>query len=533
MKKVLLKPVIVIVFLLMNYALFSQRWEATFGVSTRNEFLTGLTGYYDKGIYIVGGVAGDGNNGWNIKTDANGNLLWDKTLKHDNYSLLGMDAAHDGKGNMYVTGAIWVNGARPFISKFNACGEKEWCRVLVDESYQIGGAGMDILVNEKGEIIILIFLESEAQIDQIFLSGFDEKGNMLWINSYASKNNYPEISARSCYNLIENSNEYIISGFCYWPYPNNPNHVYLRPFFIGVDSLYNEKWILPFYAMDSVFGDAYVTVPLNDSVFLGAGLRRFLENNEVCALLMFYNKKGKELGFKQINNEQFGADIHTSDIRAIEKIDDTLCFSAGIVGSSYQTNPSGDFIIDTSGKIFKFQSRPNLRHIPKIIKSFDNKFIIANSIRQPNSTWYNIYLYKIDENLESVPYDTNQYVYDSLCGGQIQSGEISMNDCVIITGIEDQPTPEQYYASLKTIPIKAFPNPVKDKVKFELENTSLHQNIRLRCYDLLGKLMYNEPVIQGQRGAAIDISSWPSGMYVAIVYSNGGVVGKSKFVINQ
>ena len=108
-----------------------------------------------------------------------------------------------------------------------------------------------------------------------------------------------------------------------------------------------------------------------------------------------------------------------------------------------------------------------------------------------------------------------------------------MNDCVIITGIEDQPSPEQYYARLKTIPIKVFPNPAKDKVNFELENTSLHQNIRLRCYDLLGKLMYNEPVIQGQRGAAIDISSWPPGMYVAIVYNNGGVVGKSKFVVNQ
>jgi hypothetical protein len=531
MKKIFFNTVLLIAFLLMNYSSFSQRWEKYFGVSSRNEFLCGITRYYDKGIYIIGGAAGDGNNGWNIKTDANGNLLWDKILKHTDYTLLGKAAAYDDEGNMYISGTIWVNGSWPFIAKFNACGEKEWCRVLTFGAFLYGFA-IDVLVNEKNEVIVLMELESEQQIDEIFLSGFDKNGKMLWINSYASKKNHPLIDHRAGYTVTEHNKEYIISGYCYYPYPNNPNHVYLRPLFIGVDSLYNEKWILPFYALDSVFGESYATVPLNDSIYMGVGIRKF-QNLVDYSLLMFFNKNGKEISFSQIRNEQIGPGINSNEIRDIERINDTLFLGGGFFGPDLSENPSGEFIIDTSARLFKFQSRPNLTHIPKIIKTLDKKFVIANDIRQPNSTWYNIYLYKIDENLESVPFDTNQYVYDSLCGGQIQSGEISMNDCVIITGIEDQPTPEQYYASLKTIPIKVFPNPANDKVNFELENTSLHQNIRLRCYDLLGKIMYNESVIQGQRGAAIDISSWPPGMYVAIVYNNGGVVGKSKFVVNQ
>jgi len=39
--------------------------------------------------------------------------------------------------------------------------------------------------------------------------------------------------------------------------------------FIGVDNAFNEKWVLPFAALDSIFGDAYAAVPLNDSVIMG------------------------------------------------------------------------------------------------------------------------------------------------------------------------------------------------------------------------------------------------------------------------
>lgn len=59
MKTALLKPVIIIALLLMNYASFSQRWEATLGVPTHNEYSTGLAECYDKVIYIVGGIDGE------------------------------------------------------------------------------------------------------------------------------------------------------------------------------------------------------------------------------------------------------------------------------------------------------------------------------------------------------------------------------------------------------------------------------------------------------------------------------------------
>jgi hypothetical protein len=79
--------------------------------------------------------------------------------------------------------------------------------------------------------------------------------------------------------------------------------------------------------------------------------------------------------------------------------------------------------------------------------------------------------------------------------------------------------------------IKVSPVPAKESVNFEFGNIQNLQQAQLRCYDVFGSLLHSEALVQGQKEAAIDVSFWPPGIYVAFVYSNGGVVGKSKFVV--
>jgi hypothetical protein len=92
-----------------------------------------------------------------------------------------------------------------------------------------------------------------------------------------------------------------------------------------------------------------------------------------------------------------------------------------------------------------------------------------------------------------------------------------------LTSIQTKPT--------VGIEVKVYPNPANDKVKFEFGNIQNLQHAQLRCYDVFGSLLHSEAFVQGQKEVVLDISSWPSGMYVAVVFSNGGVVGKSKFVV--
>ncbi|MEZ5195268.1 MAG: hypothetical protein R2764_02335 [Bacteroidales bacterium] len=58
-----------------------------------------------------------------------------------------------------------------------------------------------------------------------------------------------------------------------------------------------------------------------------------------------------------------------------------------------------------------------------------------------------IYVYKIDENLNDVPFDPTPHTYDSLCPGGYNRGTIDLTSCFIWTDIGDAPSPKvlQFY----------------------------------------------------------------------------------------
>ena len=519
---------LIIFFILYLYGFNqNQRWEVYLGTSNRKDYADDLIETYDKGYFLVGGY--DGINGLSIKTDINGTVLYEKDIQSSD-DMTVMAAAQDTNGNIYQCGYL-VIGERswPYIAKYDSCGNKQWCRVYFGEPEYTSGWASDIVFGDNGEIIVLTYLNSYEQNKQIFLFGFDTDGNNIWINAYATKDDYPLIANAVAYHLTKNNSEYIIIGYCYWPFPDDSNHVFLRPFFIGVDSLFEEKWILPFAVMDSVFGKAYSCIALNDSINVGVG-ERWIAGNSKNSILMYFNNEGEELDYIQIPNDAIGPDIIANVSRDIEKINDSVLITSSIWGS---TNDGilGELILDTNGTIYNLQERADsLASSPYLIKTFDSCFVISVDIKITLYDW-DILIYKIDENLESVPFDTNQYTYDSLCPHQITSSTIDLSDCLIWTDIGETPTPEEYYAKLKTIPIKAFPNPAKENITFGFENTKYHQNMQLQCFDIFGRIIFKEKIYTGQLETEINVSQWNEGLYVAVVMSEGKVLGKVKFMV--
>jgi len=505
-----------------------QKWEVHIGLPNRYEGANALIEYYDNGYYIEAGFLDpNGNKGWQIKTNINGTVTWEKIISHNFYSFFGTSVVLDNEGNRYVAGTKYLNGTWPFIAKFDPCGVNIWCKILLDANYKSASV-MDILLNESGEIIILCNYTTHDLKAQIYLECLDKNGEYLWKQQYAAKENHPWIATPVAYHLMQHNSDYYISGYCYWPYPTDTNHVFLRPLFIGIDSLFNEKWILPFAALDSVFGDAYSSIPLNDSVMMGVGVRRSYDL-EAFSLLMFYNVDGEEIGYNQISVDQIGPGIISNYMRKVVKINDTTFVGAGFYEPEYSKFYNLDTKFDTSAQLFAYNLRPNVVGIPSLIKSSENNFVFATSIKKPNND-QDIYLYKIDENLESVPFDNTPYVYDSLCPTPIQSGIIDLTSCMVWTGTEEVPSPQQYYATIAQIPLTAYPNPAETEITLAFQNTEHHNNMLLECYNLFGQRVHSEKIYKGQQKTKLSIEQWQSGLYIAVVKSEGRVAGMVRFV---
>ncbi|MCD4730518.1 MAG: T9SS type A sorting domain-containing protein [Bacteroidales bacterium] len=76
------------------------------------------------------------------------------------------------------------------------------------------------------------------------------------------------------------------------------------------------------------------------------------------------------------------------------------------------------------------------------------------------------------------------------------------------------------------------PNPSNgDIVTLKIEISSLRKNMELKCIDTRGKLLFNKNNISSFEQVYLDTQNWQSGIYVAIIISNGEVIGQTKFIL--
>ena len=250
---------------------------------------------------------------------------------------------------------------------------------------------------------------------------------------------------------------------------------------------------------------------------------------------MKFDQLGNELDYHIENPETFSTDILEGAFVRIVNIESKYFLEGVVEIEPGEVYPLFQVSIDTGIFILPLQVHDSVFYLAHsephdLIKTNDNKLLSSSTFKQTGN--WEITLSKLNLNLE---YDTaypGNYTYDSLCTtpGLPQSSFIFLDDCDIVTGV-DIPSPEEYYAHLKTIPITVYPNPANDKVNFAMENTQHHKNITLKCFNLIGKQVFEIPVITGQKETSTVVSTWPQGMYVAVVYSEGLPVGQCKFVV--
>ncbi len=538
------KLMLILVALLLITMAQAQRWENIIGFPNRADFSGRIVEHYDHGYLISGNMneGYDNTHGWLVKTSINGEVLWDKQIAVLPDQVRIESVLYDEQGNMYLFG--WLLNQNfphefPFVLKLNTCGEKLWCRMLAPDGYEFGFF-KDAMILENGDLLGLASLEPDdgQQHDKLFLICLSKDGEYKWKKSYASKDNYPFFGNRLGENIDKCGDHYIITGYVYSPYPNgNPYHVFLRPMFIGIGEMFDEQWVVEFGIGDSLLGKATSVIAINDTLFMGAGRHRFVENgvDDQESWLMFFNHRGEQVGYHMIEDEQFGQEVIESVLYEIEHLaDDKYFVSAGVVYDVIDYHTVGELVIDTAGNVYNCTINEHTwgGGANYLKKTFDNKYVLASSITQPGQSESDILLTKVNENLEHDTLYPGNYTYDSLCRHTIESGVIDLAGCDVITGIGEIPTLEEYREGLQSIPIKASPNPSgTGEVLLEMENTGLHTNMQLKVYNVYGKQIHSEMVYPHQGAARIKVSQWPAGMYIATILSNGQVKGKCKVVV--
>jgi hypothetical protein len=513
-------------------SLNSQKWDTIIGSPDIDEGFQDIIEFYDKGYLVSGGNFEILQRNWLVKTDINKNVLWEKFVAWDNNYVVGSNIDQDSNGNSILASAVngpGVAGLWPWISKINPCGEIEWCRVFPNESYDYGWYD-DVLVLDNNDIITLVQFISEENNDRLFIDYIDKDGNFQWRHGYALQENHPHIRSCSGDGIRKYGDNYIIHGHCYYPYPDDTTHFFQRPLYIMLDSLFNEQWILPFGVNDYIVGESYHSISLNDSVIIGVGVRR-MDGDVRNSLLMFFNMDGEEVGYQQITNNEITPGLNSNLIQDIVRIDESLFLTSSYFRYVDEPGQWGEMVIDALGNIYQYEMRDqNTTGWSTMVKTYDNKYTIGCSWDEGNGV-SDIYLYKINENLEHDTVYTGNYIYDSLCPYQIESGEIDISDCITVS-VGEVPTLEDYNTNLRKIRIKAYPNPVNgNEVTFELQNTQHLENMELKIFNVFGKQVHKEKVYKYQGEAKIDISNWQSGIYFTIVYAEGMPVGECKFVV--
>jgi hypothetical protein len=531
---------IVCILLLNTKLLYTQSWPKYYGQQNRPDYSKALIESYDNGFLICGDYfSNDYTKRWAsiIKADINGNVIWNKILENSLEYVNPNSIAQTQDGGFVLCGNVTLieNVIYPLIAKFNACGEKEWCKVFTGSQTPLPSA-RDIKVTESGEIVVLVNQFGSYPAETLHLFKLSANGEVLWQEPFATTYNHPNSHMKIGQSLMITSNgKYLISGYGYWRDPWNPQGAFaIRHFFAMADGDGNEEWVLPFGLNDTILGKALDVIEINDTLFMGIGA--FIDYDATKPSFLFFNDNGQELMFRYFENHQIDSGFYAGAFNKVKMLD-SLIFAGG----SFSFNPDHQVIVDCILNL----DIDELTLEPEIIKlsnnnlypylngvTHDNKLLSSSTYRHSSNN-YDIFLAKLNLNLE---YDTaysGNFTYDSLCiPGPPQSGFIYLNDCDIVLGTE-MPTAEDYWERKQHIPITIYPNPAKDHITFALENTEHHRNIEMRCFNLLGMLQHQTKILRSQQQTSANVSAWPPGMYVVVVYSDSRPVGRGKFVVQK
>lgn len=525
------KYVIIFIGIMFSLNILAQVWPKVYGDNI-HLIAQKVLETYDKGYMILSVI----NDPWDfanyssiIKTDINGNVLWEKRLgnSYREFYLIDIENCNDG-GCIAVGGTTKYNPASEmdaFIVKFNACGEIDWCRIIYSPGPYDYGKAIEVL--EDGYITMIKYYGNSPTYKRIWLFRLNETGEILWKKVYAQ--NDPWIYNEEAYDLtLTSDNGFLISGDTDYPYINGNDtstDLAVRPYFINVDSAGNQIWDLKVGIHYPEWGGglACSTIENQPGVFYSVG--RYACNSYGSEATIFkVDLSGDLLYLKQL----LLLEDYRSAASDIVTYNDTTILVGIIWGDPI---PSGDekyseiFLTDTLGniKIRRLLMEDDQAPV-SIQKTFDNKILALG--------WYYIesyvdtYLWKLNDSLQNDTLYTKPMIYDSLCPEPIVSDTFDCN-CIVVTLDEyiSQKEPE-------TGKLYLYPNPASNEVLIKCNYTLNYKGSIVRIYSLSGELIREYSISESNEDyIRLNLSGIKQGLYIVAMTGIDGFTAREKLMV--
>ena len=545
MKRII--QIVILLFLIIGLLpkSYSQEWIKTFSSSTWNMFVYQVIEDYDRGILICGNqsLSTVMKIGRIIKTDINGNVLWDKKLGTGirQWALGGIDRTPDG--GIIVTGAcdtLDTEWKDPFIVKLTECGEVEWCHVFHTDNNPDYGVKIKALPDNTYIFLLLNWDVNPSQ--SVWLMHLDEYGEIIWKQRYFQTD--PMVHPYDVTDLkITPEGNYLVTGTCYRPVSGQTQPDWVWPMMIMADSTGEAVWEIPW---------GY-TLPFAEQVG-GEGFQSITTDHAIYSCISNYHGPAPNYAPCLIKTSLTGEPLYYHDLKpntsfgkasTITKLSDSVFF----IGTWYQYSASIPTLCvlktDTLGNIRK---ETVLNHSDYIAwdaaLTQDEKLLITAWDYNTTYNKYMFHLWKLNENLDFDSIYMAPRVYDSLCPYPIVSSTLSMPPCGLTVGKEEP------LAYDELVRMKVFPNPASDLIHISLPDrirlesqthsftvqTTFHKwtkKLDLEVYDLFGKRVFSKEISRDDKQLDLDVSAWPRGMYLIRLMYNGKTAASEKIIIKE
>ncbi len=518
-----------IAIIILSFSCFSQTWPKIYGdnidAGPRKVIET-----YDKGYLIISNIyiSDYYRYIWLIKTDINGEIIWDKKIGEGSYRYYidDINQTYDGGYILIFRCSKYDIDEDPVVMKLNACAEIEWCTTLHTDGYN---RGVKVIQAPDSNYLALSMYHSPQPADRIFLFKLNQLGEVLWSNLYAQLE--PGIFNEEGFDLtiFPNDSSYLITGTCdYVPTGG------LTGFWIKVNSTGEETaniiWNDTLYEYNSIFETVHYSDHFCSIGTKGYGL---FEHSPTIFKL---NNNGDIIDYYRVENNDTSASAD-----AIRIFNDTLF----VIGARWDDDnpPYQDyckvFLTDTTGNIIIGRTLANELQSPRNVEiTYDNKILVLCGF-VVGSNW-DIYFYKLNQYLEDDTLYNIQLSYDSLCPGTILSDTMTIN-CDIWVNIDEM------FDAEKNSSLLIYPNPARDFIRIEIPNYSLLESskngfqvtsakpingeLTLVLYDGFGRQMDEMKIPNNNETINLNTMGFNAGLYIAVLYNHGKIIASEKIVI--